>query len=158
MKKKCNCPKCGKELTELSSALDIFSFWCDECDLEIVLDKDEETPVSISDDTLMVEWLNIGEGLCGDYNPDNPEDINLLRFDVSYADKEQSNETVTVWEEVEDASYCTNTPADTAEEDLIRLLYAIFREYRSKIDGYPEVSLKKLGEGLSYISPADLRR
>ena len=156
--KKLKCPHCGKELVELSAAIDVYAFWCDECDLDIVLDKDDETPVSISDDTFMVEWVNIGEGICGDYNPDDPEDINLLRFDVSYADKSRSTAVETVWEEVEDASYCTNTPADTPVEDLVRLLYAVFKEYRSKIDDYPEVSLKKLGEGLSYISPADLRR
>ena len=156
--KKLICPHCGKELVELTSAIDVFSFWCDDCNLDIVLDKDEETPVSISDDTLMVEWVNIGEGICGDYNPDDPEDINLLRFDVSYEDKSRSTAVETVWEEVENASYCTNTPADTPVEDLLRLLYAVFKEYRSRIDDYPEVSLKKLGEGLSHISPADIGR
>lgn len=157
MTEKMICPNCGKELTELTSNIDVFSFWCDECNLDIVLDKDSETPVSISDDILMTEWVNIGEGLFGDYNPENPEDVNVLRFDVSYAIKELSSDTVTFWEDVEDASYSTNTPANTDIRTLIKLLYIIFKEYRAKIDEYPEVSLKKLGERLSWISPADLR-
>jgi len=37
-------------------------------------------------DNIMVEWVELGEGLCGDYNPDDPDDIELLRFDVSRLD------------------------------------------------------------------------
>ena len=29
-----------------------------------------------------VEWIDIGEGWSGDYDPDDPDDIALLRFDV----------------------------------------------------------------------------
>jgi len=122
------------------------------------LGKDNETSVSISDDTLMVEWVNLGEGLCGDYAPEDPDDINMLRFDVSYADKDLSTADETVWNVVEDASYSSHTPADTDIETLVRLLYMIFKEYRSRIEEYPEVSLKKLGERLSCISPADIGR
>ena len=156
--KKLICPCCGKELANLSPAIDTSSFWCDECDLDIVLDRKKDTPVSISDDTLKVEWVNLGEGLCGDYVPEDPDDINMLRFDVSYADKDLSTADETVWNVVEDASYCSNTPADTGTETLVRLLYTVFKEYRSRIEEYPEVSLKKLGERLSCISPADIGR
>jgi len=31
---------------------------------------------------IMVEWVELGEGLSGDYNPDDPKDIELLRFDI----------------------------------------------------------------------------
>lgn len=34
------------------------------------------------DDELTVEWAQLGEGLQGDYDPDNPEDVEVLRLDV----------------------------------------------------------------------------
>lgn len=34
--KKCNCPKCGKELIDLTPMHNWVSyFWCDECDIDI---------------------------------------------------------------------------------------------------------------------------
>lgn len=105
---------------------------------------DPETPVSIWDETLRADWYNAGEGICGDYNPDDPEDQNLLRFDV-YC-REPGGE----WEEVEDASYCTNVAADTAPQRLMELLLRIFSEYKDS--DYLNSSVKKLGERLSYLT------
>lgn len=109
---------------------------------------DEETPLSICDDVLRVDWYNAGEGICGDFDPDNPDDINLLRFDV-YVKRDDE------WEEVEDASYCTNMPADSMK--LQAALEAIFHRYRNVIDGPEYPSVKKLGEELSHISEADFK-
>ena len=104
---------------------------------------DEETPVSIWDEEFRVDWYNAGEGNCGDYNPIDPEDVNNLRFDVYYRVGER-------WDEVDDASYCTCVPADTSLSRLKELALAIFRNYKDS--GYPDCSVKKLGESLSYIS------
>ena len=62
-----------------------------------------------------VEWYNADEGLCGYYDPDDPEDVNLLRFD--FYGKRNGR-----WLPVIDGSYCTAVPADTPDEVLARLL------------------------------------
>jgi len=93
-----------------------------------------------------VEWERLGEGVCGDYNPDDPDDIELLRFDVSHKDSETGE-----WLAVDDASYCTQVPVDTAPEVRQTLLRFIMDEvYEPVTDGH---SIKKLCERLSWISP-----
>ena len=37
-------------------------------------------------DRVKVEWVELGEGWWGDYDPDDPMDEELLRFDVSWLD------------------------------------------------------------------------
>lgn len=107
---------------------------------------DHETPMSIEDDILRVDWYDCYEGLCGDYNPEDPNDVHLLRFDVyqKYDDE---------WMPVEDASYCTQMPYETEPDILERALKSIFKEYKAGI--IAGVSVKKLGEHLSWISPDD---
>lgn len=110
--------------------------------------KDEETIMEMSDELLKVEWENIGEGYRGDYDPEDPEDDNFLRFSV-YVKNEEGD-----WEEVDDATYCTYNSIDTPEKDLKSMLKTIFDEYRDVITEYPvDVSVKKLGERLSHIEP-----
>lgn len=117
--------------------------------ITVIRGLNEDTPVSIWNDKLRVDWVNLREGISGDYNSEDPEDINLLRFDV-YAKRDDSD-----WEEVDDASYCTNVPADTDPDELERLLRVIFDRYSDVIDDYIEngTSVKKLGEELSWIAP-----
>ena len=106
----------------------------------------DDVPLRIYDELLSVEWYNAGEGCCGDYNPDDPGDVNLLRFDVCVFNGED-------WEDIDDASYCTLVPANADDNQLASNLYYIFRQYRNVIDRYPvEHSVKKLGESLSWIS------
>ena len=50
--------------------------------MKIIRNPGECTPLSIQDELLQVDWTNLGEGLHGDYDPDDPEDVNLLRFDT----------------------------------------------------------------------------
>ncbi len=54
-----------------------------------------------------LDWEDIGEGLAGDYNPGDPNDIPLLRFSVSQ-DGEQ----------IENGSYCTLVRADAPQSWL----------------------------------------
>ena len=94
--------------------------------------------------------------MSGDYRPDDPHDINLLRFDVYVkADADTNAETVDGWAEVEDASYCTNMPATASEDVLEKALRCIFKRYRDVITGPDYPSVKKLGEELSHISEND---
>lgn len=63
---------------------------------------------------IRVEWVFCDEGWWGDYDPTNPDDQALMRFDtyVKIADG---------WAEFEDGSYCTQTPYDTDPETLTRM-------------------------------------
>lgn len=109
-----------------------------------------DTPVSICGPHVRVDWYNDGEGLSGDYDEDDPEDVNLLRFDVYYRTDIDDE-----WTEVEDASYCTRMPADTKMDILIRSAKVLYKEYCNVLESDPEQSVKKLGERLSWISPED---
>ena len=88
-------------------------------------------------DNVKVEWEAVGEGLHGDYNPNNTEDIELLRFNVSvFRDGE--------WEEKEDASYCTNFPAAASEEDKMAALEILLDRFYDALTDDIDVSVKKL--------------
>ena len=78
---------------------------------------------SIIRNGVKIDWVNLDEGFDGDYDPENPDDKNLLRFDVSKLDAE-TNE----WTEVEDGSYCTQVPADTNHATLRRILTSFMNE------------------------------
>ena len=110
----------------------------------ILYQPDPETVVSVWNDRFRADWVNIGEGYNGDYNPNNPQDENLLRFYVYYKTEDDR------WEDVEDGSYCTLVPADTDLVKLKDMLIAIINRY-SDTD-YPNCSVKKLGEELSWLT------
>ena len=121
--------------------------------VNIIYNENDSTPISINDDLIKAEWVNLDEGWCGDYNEDDPDDVNLLRFDISV-----KNPHTNEWEEVEDASYCTRMPADSNIEILEASLLSIFKEYRNAITDYDSMpSVKKLGEQLSWIGPNDVK-
>ena len=104
--------------------------------------------LAIQSRRLRVEWVNLGEGSCGDYNENIPGDVNYLRFDVYYRNNPSEE-----WRVVEDASYCTLVPADTDIKVLQEKLQIIFDRYNLFIDDILNgESVKKLGEELSWIS------
>lgn len=104
--------------------------------------------LAIQNRRLRVEWVNLNEGECGDYNKDDPEDINYLRFDV-YCRETPSDD----WRPVEDASYSTQVPAGTPCDVLEKKLRTIFDQYNLFIDEILNGgSVKKLGERLSWIT------
>ena len=88
-----------------------------------------------------VEWYNADEGWNGDYDPDDPEDENLLRFDF-YGKKDDR------WLAVLDASYCTRVPADTPESVLKQLLEILLEDGADPI----EASLR---EGINFNDRPD---
>ncbi len=114
--------------------------------INVIKNRDINTPMSIEDELVRVDWYNAGEGWNGDFNPNDPEDTNLLRFDVYVKNTDNK------WETVEDASYCTQVPANTSEDILEQKLRIIFDNYRDAITEYSICSLKELGEKLSWIS------
>lgn len=96
-------------------------------------------------DNVKVCWINIGEGHCGDYDEEDPEDENLLRYDVYVLDEDD-------WIAVDDASYCTYVPADTDREELMRLLGILMDEFYEVLHDDIHASVKKLGERMSWVS------
>ena len=106
-------------------------------------------------DGVMVEWTNLGEGNNGDYDENDPDDKNLLRFDVSqfkvneYAQRLDSETAEPDWCEVRDASYCTQVRADTPRDELQRLLQVIMNDVGPDVRG--GMSIKRQCEALSWM-------
>lgn len=100
---------------------------------------------AVSDDgTVAIEWVELGEGLSGDYDPSDDEDTELLRFDAYEVSDEQE------WLEMEDGSYCTLVPAATSEEDRKKLAAILANTLAASSEGGTR---RKTAERLSWISP-----
>jgi hypothetical protein len=96
-------------------------------------------------DTVRIDWDELGEGWDGDFDPDDPTDMELLRFSVYRLENGE-------WVEVEDSSYCTRTPVGTSEAIRQRLLEGLMDEFHDEVvAGH---SVKKLGERMSWINPS----
>lgn len=92
-------------------------------------------------DNVKVEWVELGEGWAGEYDPDDPDDEELLRFDVSIF---QNGE----WEDV--ISYCTQFPVKSTKEQQEKALAYLmdhFYEPLTKGDG-----IKHIAAEMSWIS------
>ena len=108
----------------------------------------KQNPNQLIQDGIRVEWVELGEGLQGDYNPEDPKDVELLRFDIS---KKVNRK----WEFLDDASYCTQVPVTATPKqrmDLLRLIMS--RIYESVISGD---SIKKICENLSWLDLESLK-
>lgn len=106
-----------------------------------------------------MEW--IGEGFCGDYEPENPDDIPLIRF--SCYRRRDSDTLVRMtshefmdgldWDGIDDASYCTRLPYDTPRKILRRAAGCVIDELSDAIEG--GASPKKPLERLSWLCLED---
>ena len=119
------CPQCGKELVNLSIQGES-EFWCDDCGLDIVLNRTESQLAILNDDDVMVEWVNNGIGLNGDYDESDASDINLLDLKVYIAEKNEGS--VIYWDNV--WAYTTQFSANEPTEHLIEELYRLLQGYR----------------------------
>lgn len=141
------CPECGSEdeilcpVCSQKTSTGIEALFSDGALLRACRDA-----ISFSKENVKVSWVRIGEGYSGDYDPDDPDDEELLRFDV---DIKRNG----VWEEVGDASYCTLVPVSTELNKKIFLLRILLNNYYNEINNDPYRSVKKMGEWLSWISP-----
>jgi hypothetical protein len=98
---------------------------------------------SVVSDNWKVELVDIGEGLCGDYNENDPEDVPLLRFDM-YSRKNPKSR----WQEPNDSSYCTRVHAEITSKQRKEVLTLLIAEVE---DLAWDWNVKKLCERLSYI-------
>ena len=108
------------------------------------------TEVDVIRGNRKVEWVDLGEGWNGDYDPSDPDDQALLRFDVLELTKVEglfSESPELEWEPIDDASYCTQMPADSSKEVLRRGATMIMNAT------YGKTNIKKICEELSWISP-----
>ena len=112
------------------------------------------TEVNVIRGNRKVEWVDLGEGWNGDYNPSDPEDTPLLRFDILQTPEEAEPdwENFGNWEQIDDASYCTQMPADSSEADLRHGAWIIMDAT------YGKTNIKKICEELSWISPGWLEQ
>ena len=106
--------------------------------------KKNKMELALIKNNIKIEWTELGEGLSGDYDSDDPDDFELLRFDVSLFKNGE-------WSEINDASYCTMFPVNTTERHKIKgLIYLMDEIYEYASVGN---SIKKLCEKLSWIDP-----
>jgi hypothetical protein len=97
-------------------------------------------------DSVKVAWVRLGEGMSGNYDPNDPKDVELLRFDVSVLVGGE-------WTDPGSASYCTWFPAkSTVEEQGIALAHILGEVYEQASQGH---SIKKLCEKLSWIQQVE---
>lgn len=113
-----------------------------------------EESITKAKDGVMVEIINIGEGVQGDYNENDPEDINLLRFDIYTNESHTSNANESGWESVD--SWCTMLPATMDNTKITRALNMLFDEFYNALKNDHTVSIRRLGDTLSWISEEDI--
>ncbi len=106
--------------------------------------KFNKSNTSVVSGNWKVELVDIGEGLCGDYDPErNPDDIPLFRFDMYSRENSKSP-----WEEPNDSSYCTRVHAEINAKQRKEVL----TELISEVEDLPwDQNVKKLCERLSWI-------
>lgn len=99
-----------------------------------------ELPAIIREN-VRIDWVNLNEGRNGDFNPQDENDENLLRFDVSRLEDGQ-------WRQVENGSYCTQvsacTPPHKLYEHLVNFLDTIYNDVSTHGEA------KQLCENLSW--------
>ena len=111
---------------------------------------EEDVIIRAEDDDIRVDFITIGEGYNGDYNPDDPNDEELIRFDV-YAKNIEGFDSDD-WIAVDDASYCTTIPVNSPMEELEKKITIVFNEYKNVATHIKQGgSVRKLGETLSWI-------
>lgn len=110
-----------------------------------------------------VEWVDLGEGKCGDYDPTDPDDVALLRWDayVKWTGTPMDEirglepEFDTGWAYCDHSSFCTLTEAGTDEVVLFDLAQLIADELADNLDNG---GWKSCAEEMSYAHPGWLDR
>ncbi len=79
-------------------------------------------------------FTDLGEGVCGDYDPEDEDDVPLYRADLSFL--ENGNLIP-----CNDGSYCTNTPTDTSRDKLEALANKLFDSLEKEHPHYFDVTV-----------------
>jgi hypothetical protein len=99
-------------------------------------------------DTVKIELVHIDEGWCGEYDANDPQDEQLLRFYVMHKVQD-------TWEDVDDASYCTLLPITLSDEEQQTVLDILMTRFYLPVTN--KESVKKLGEEMSWVSIEDIQ-
>jgi hypothetical protein len=100
---------------------------------------------------LMVEWVELGEGIDGDYHADDPDDVELLRFDINVWDAK-----LNAWVDPGDVSYCTRFPVKASPELRQKGLQYLADNLLPLVE--IDFPIKKQCERLSWIYPEWLEK
>lgn len=95
--------------------------------------------------SVRVAWVCLGEGYNGDYDPKNPEDELLLRFNVVVKNQDTGS-FVTV------ESRCTCFAAKASEKDKEAALDMLLDRFSHAYAADPRHGMGVLADELSYIS------
>lgn len=107
----------------------------------------EMTLVNPNNSYVRIDLKWMGDGRTGDFNPENPNDVALLRFIVYYREMEHRG----AWEQVSFATFRTNLPATTPRGILAQAIKRIYDEVAGEV--VKGNSVKHICENLSRISP-----
>lgn len=98
-----------------------------------------------------VVWEYIGEGMSGDYNPEDEKDYPHLRF-ACYKRPEGHTKGHFEWEQVDDASYCTCLPISTPKTILKlasdKILLGLGEDYKKRLEELSWLSLESFKKEL----------
>jgi hypothetical protein len=100
----------------------------------------------IEGERLKIEFVDINEGYKGEYDPDDPDDVKLLRFDVSIRKKKGG-----AWQVSDSCSYCTQIPVDTPATTRRSLLLLFYKELFFAMEHGRQ--LRRVCEILSWATP-----
>ena len=92
-----------------------------------------------------VAWVCLGEGYNGEYDPKNPEDELLLRFDVAVKDEDMGDFVTT-------ESRCTCFAANAPTKDKKAALDVLLDHFHNAYTSQPRRCMSSLADRLSYIS------
>lgn len=95
--------------------------------------------------SVRVEWENLDEGWNGEYDPDDPDDQNLLRFAIYKKDKDGK------WEALDNGTWCTFFYEGVEEGKLKAALKHIMSHVYDSVVEYGECSCASL----SHVNPKD---
>lgn len=113
-----------------------------------------EEEIKKAKDGVMVTLSNIGEGIHGDYDKNDEDDVNLLRFYI-YTDEGRScDPDKGGWQEKD--SWCTDLAADMPDDMLQKALDVIFDRVFDVLGNDPEASVRHIGQELSWLGERDL--
>jgi len=108
-------------------------------------DVDQIHGVRITRGNARVEFERLGEGYFGDFDPDDPEDEELLRFETYRKDESGS------WAPCRDGGYCTALPVATPLDGRQQALDMLMATLQGGIESD---RVKHIAEMASWISPA----
>ena len=82
--KKYNCPKCGKELVNLTENDNINTFWCDDCNTEIIIENEKGEDHFVSELKMMEMAYKKIRGMKRMYRSECIEYIEYLQYCMGY--------------------------------------------------------------------------